>query len=81
MRPISTALFFAFVVCVGAVSLGTACAAPGPRASACESACVNPEDESCQRCLDREERAERRRRESPPPSFPSGGGGGSPGGY
>jgi len=81
MRPIFTAVVFALLVCAGGVSLGTGCAAPSARTSACESACVNPDGESCRQCREREKekQQEQRRRQPPPPSFPSGGG--SPGGY
>jgi hypothetical protein len=78
MRLIFTAPVFAFLVVVGVVPLGAGCAAPSARKDACESACVNAEDESCRRCRENEAKQERRRREAPPPSFPSGGGGGMP---
>jgi hypothetical protein len=77
MRSIVTPLVFALLV----GSLGAACAAPSARTKPCESACANPQDASCQRCLARQERAEQRRQEPPPASLPPGGGSRTPGSY
>ena len=81
MRPVSNALALAVLVCIGVVSFGAACAEPTPRKDPCESACEKAEDDSCQRCQERERREERRRRESPPPEYPPLEGGGIPGSY